>query len=161
MSEGWAVETDGFEYYPIPGSRLAHAEDRDEYGGPRLPAVPAATYGKRTLKIRYAHPQTGAVLQMFVPAQKHEGGLVPEGLPTGEGWSRSLGRPPGSESIGVLRALKREHLRELWADRGVFPGKQQRVAADGGGERPSDCELCQCSRCGTARDTSTNAVLSG
>lgn len=110
-------------------------------GRPSLPASPA----ELTVALKQCFPQ-------HRPAQKHEGGTVPEGLLTGEGWSRSLDPPPRSEPIDVLRAAEEEHLWELWADRGVLLEEQRRAVADGGCERSLACEIYQCSRCGTTSE---------
>jgi len=133
MAEGWTIAFDGFEFAPIPQSWLDHprAEDRDRHDGPRLFAVSAATYGSRTLKIRYAESRTGEVLVLQLPAQRHNGGIVPQGLLTGEGWTRSLTPSPRTDPRDVLRAVEEEHLRGLWADTGLLPAVP-RAVADGG-----------------------------
>jgi len=86
MTEDWTIEFEGFEFAPIPQSWLAHphAEDRERHEGPRLFAVSAATYGRRTLKVRYGEPRTGEVLVLRLPACEHDTGVVPEGLVAGD-----------------------------------------------------------------------------
>ena len=138
MPEDWTVAFDGFEFAPIPQSWLYHpaAKDRVQYGGPRLFVVSAATYGSRTLKIRYAGPRTGEVLQMMSPAREHNGGIVPKGLVTRTGWTRSRYPPPRVDPMDLLRPVKEEYLRKLWAGRGMLPGEtQRRAVADGGDGR--------------------------
>jgi hypothetical protein len=134
MPEDWTIEFEGFEFAPIPQSWLDHprAEDRDRHDGPRLFAVSAATYGSRTLKVRYGEPRTGDVLVLQLPAGAlDDGGIVPEGLLTGTGWNRSLTPSPRTDPRDVLRAVEEEHLRELWADTGLLPAVP-RAVADGG-----------------------------
>jgi hypothetical protein len=138
MPEDWTIEFEGFEFAPIPESWLdhPHAEDCDRYDGPRLFAVSAATYGSRTLKVRYAESRTGEVLVLQLPAQRHNGGVVPQGLLTGEGWTRSRYPPPRIDPMDLLRPVEEEHLQELWAGRGLLSGEtQRRAVADGGDGR--------------------------
>lgn len=134
MPEDRAIEFEGFEFAPIPRSWLAHphAEDRESHDTPRLFAVSAATYGRRTLKVRYGEPRTGEVLVLRLPACEHGAGVVPEGLVTGTDWTRSLTPSPRNEPRDVLRAPEQEHLRALWADSSLLPGGQ-RAVTDGGG----------------------------
>ena len=134
MTEEWTIEFEGFAFAPIPQSWLAHphAEDRERHEGPRLFAVSAATYGRRTLKVRYGEPRTGDVLVLQLPAEAlDDGGIVPEGLLTGTGWNRSLTPSPRTDPRDVLRAVEEEHLRGLWADTGLLPAVP-RAVADGG-----------------------------
>jgi hypothetical protein len=135
MPDDWAIEFEGFEFAPIPRSWLAHphAEDRESHDTPRLFAVSAATYGRRTLKVRYGEPRTGELLVLQLPAAGlDDGGIVPEGLLTGTDWTRSLTPSPHNEPRDVLRAPEQEHLRALWADSSLLPGGQ-RAVTDGGG----------------------------
>ena len=137
MPEDWTIEFEGFAFAPITQSWLAHphAEDRERHEGPRLFAVSAATYGRQTLRVRYGEPRTGEVLVLRLPACEHDTGVVPEGLVTGEGWTRSLTPSPRTEPRDVLRAPEQEYLRTLWADSALLPGGSQRAVADGG-EQP-------------------------
>jgi hypothetical protein len=137
MTEEWTIEFEGFEFAPIPQSWLEHphAEDRGGQKSPRLYAVSAATYGCRTLWVRDGEPRSGDVLILQLPANELDSrGIVPEGLLTGVGWSRSLYPPARTEPRDVLRTPEERHLRELWAGRGLLPGEgQRRAVADGGG----------------------------
>lgn len=132
MTVEWPIEIDGFAYRAIPESWLEHPHAVDRDGdGPRLFAVSAAAYGGRTLKVRYAEPRTGEVLQMIMPAREYGGGLVPEGLLDGAGWTRSRTPPPAVEPVDVLRQPELEHLQELWTGQG--PANLDQVALHVGG----------------------------
>jgi hypothetical protein len=137
MTEDWSITFERFEYGPIPQSWLDHpcAEDRGGQEWPRLFAVSTAPYGRRTLKVRYGEPRTGNVLILQLPADELDsGGIVPESLLTGAGWSRSLYPPARAEPRDVLRTPEQRHLRALWADTGLLPDPS-RAVADGGESR--------------------------
>jgi len=118
-TDGWPVTWDGdsFEYKPIPESWLRHpdAYARAARAGPQLLAVSVATYGPRTLRVRYAHPRTGKVLVGQTGGEQHNGGVVPSGLKYRTGWPRSL-RPGPSEPVDELRPVEVEHMQAVWSD---------------------------------------------
>ena len=117
----WSVSSDSdpdrFDYKPIPASWIRHpaAYDRSRRTGPRLLAVSAATYGSRTLRIKYAHPRTGMYLVAQTPAESHKTGTVPQALKNHSGWPRSR-RPGLTDPKGRLEDVEVEHMQTIWAD---------------------------------------------
>jgi len=117
--EDWPVsfEGDSLDYKPIPRSWLTHeqAYDRHKRAGPKLLAVSAATYGSKTIRVRYVKPANEKVLVAQTGADDVDGAIVPLGLLWGTGWPRSL-RPGPTNPSDELRDVEREHMEDIWAD---------------------------------------------
>jgi hypothetical protein len=144
MSE-WPIERDGHQFRPLPESWLAHpaAEDPDK-DGPRCLAVSCEIRGGRILRVRYAHPVSGNVVETVSGAASipDGDGYGPVGLVNATGWPRSFVPSPG-EPTDTIRSCERDHLQKLWSERlaeldwdyerdQLDEDPEKRLVADGG-----------------------------
>lgn len=149
----WKVESDGNEFHPLPESWLDHpaAVDPDK-DGPRCLAVSCLVRGGRILRVRYAHPLSGNVIETVGGASQNPtgDGYVPASLVDGSGWPRSFVPAPGSP-VDEVRTCERRHMRDIWGERlddvafdyereQLDADPEDRLVADGGRRRrdPSD-----------------------
>lgn len=134
----WPVEIDGRAYQPIPESWIEHGVDVNS-GEPRLYAVSVAHDADADLlRVRYAHPKTGNILEATTGACEGDDGIIPCAMASRTGnWPRSLVPTRDEEPVGMTRRPEPAYLRELWADR-VAAIKADPAVADGGVRRATD-----------------------
>ena len=144
MSE-WPVERDGHKYQPLPETWLGHPHACDsEKVGPRCLAVSCEIRGGRILRVRYAHPVSGNVVETVGGAASISGGdgYGPVGLVNATGWLRSFVPSPG-DPTDTIRSCERDHLQSLWSERltdldwdyerdQLDEDPEKRLVADGG-----------------------------
>lgn len=144
----WLVESNDRSYRPIPESWLEHPRSIDEDGhGPRCLAVSVYIFGGRVLRVRYAHPVSGNVVETFGTATSNPDGdgYVPWELANGQLWRRSL-IPSPDPQLDTARTCEMRHMRDVWGDRlddvafdyereDLDADPEERLVADGGRER--------------------------
>lgn len=133
MTDDWPVEIRDFDYHPIPESWLEHPRAYASRGpdGPVVYAVSAATYGSKTLRIRYIHPATKQMHGAQTAAKQRDNGAVPLALVNGRGWPRS--KVATMRPVGAARNVEIQHFRELWEER-LEDELDPRAIADGGND---------------------------
>jgi hypothetical protein len=132
-SDDWPVEYDGYEFFPIPESWIAHDNAHDRDGSPdQLYAVSAAAVGG-TIKVRYTHATKPGVLVPETSWLAVDDGYVPRALAT-TGWPRSLPIYRDQPAAHRERCETRQ-LADLWSERSAEVQSREEIEtmlADGG-----------------------------